>query len=117
MDDAADFTFVGELELTALATTADANKVELGSKEFANERVIYQQIHQGGIQSCQLVMGYTVDPVHFGIIMIANLGIERLTPPVGTCLCRRWGGWLRHCACITRDAAVLCDGGGTVTSY
>jgi hypothetical protein len=40
MDDAADFTFVGELELTALATTADANKVELGSKEFANERVI-----------------------------------------------------------------------------
>lgn len=44
---------------TALATSADANRVELGSKETANERVIYQQIHQGGIQSCQLVMGYT----------------------------------------------------------
>jgi 4-deoxy-L-threo-5-hexosulose-uronate ketol-isomerase len=45
---------------TALATTADANKVELGSKANANERTIYQQIHKGGIQSCQLVMGYTV---------------------------------------------------------
>ncbi|MEM0965825.1 MAG: 5-dehydro-4-deoxy-D-glucuronate isomerase [Verrucomicrobiota bacterium] len=45
---------------TALATVADANKVELGSRETANERVIYQQIHEGGIQSCQLVMGFTV---------------------------------------------------------
>lgn len=45
---------------TALATTEDANKVELGSPDTANERVIYQQIHEGGIQSCQLVMGYTV---------------------------------------------------------
>ncbi len=44
---------------TALATTADANKVELGAEESANKRTIYQQIHQGGIQSCQLVMGYT----------------------------------------------------------
>jgi 4-deoxy-L-threo-5-hexosulose-uronate ketol-isomerase len=44
----------------ALVTTAEVNKVELGGKESANERVIYQQIHQGGIQSCQLVMGYTV---------------------------------------------------------
>lgn len=44
---------------TALATREDANRVELGSKEAANERVIYQQIHQGGIRSCQLVMGFT----------------------------------------------------------
>ena len=27
-----------------------------------------------------------VDPIHFGIIMIANLSIGLLTPPVGTCL-------------------------------
>lgn len=45
---------------TALATAADAVKVELGEKGSANERAIYQQIHAGGIQSCQLVMGYTV---------------------------------------------------------
>ena len=44
---------------TALATRDTANRVELGSPEGANERVIYQQIHQDGIQSCQLVMGYT----------------------------------------------------------
>lgn len=44
---------------TALAKKEDANRVELGSKEAANERVIFQQIHQGGVQSCQLVMGYT----------------------------------------------------------
>ncbi len=44
---------------TALATKADANRVELGSKEAANERVIFQQIHQNGVQSCQLVMGFT----------------------------------------------------------
>jgi len=44
---------------TALATKEDANRVELGSKQEANERVIFQQIHKGGIQSCQLVMGFT----------------------------------------------------------
>lgn len=32
------------------------------------------------------VMGFGVDPVHFGIIMIANLCIGLCTPPVGTCL-------------------------------
>ena len=31
-------------------------------------------------------MGLGVDPVHFGIIMIANLCIGLCTPPVGTCL-------------------------------
>lgn len=44
---------------TVKATKADANKVELGSKETCNERTIYQFIHENGIQSCQLVMGYT----------------------------------------------------------
>jgi tripartite ATP-independent transporter DctM subunit len=32
------------------------------------------------------VLGVGIDPVHFGIIMIANLCIGLCTPPVGTCL-------------------------------
>ncbi len=44
---------------TIKATLADANEVNLGSKENCNERTIYQFIHEGGIQSCQLVMGFT----------------------------------------------------------
>ncbi len=45
---------------TTHAVVADANKLELGSSEEANERHLYQYIHENGIQSCQLVMGYTV---------------------------------------------------------
>lgn len=44
---------------TTKATSADANRVELGSKEECNERTILQYIHENGIKSCQLVMGYT----------------------------------------------------------
>lgn len=44
---------------TVKATKQDANKVDLGSKETCNERTIYQFIHENGIQSCQLVMGFT----------------------------------------------------------
>lgn len=44
---------------TVKATRADANRVELGSKEECNERTIFQYIHQAGIKSCQLVMGFT----------------------------------------------------------
>jgi len=44
---------------TAKATRADANRVELGSREEANERTIFQYIHEQGLQSCQLVMGFT----------------------------------------------------------
>jgi 4-deoxy-L-threo-5-hexosulose-uronate ketol-isomerase len=44
---------------TVTATRADANKVELGSSATSNERVIRQYIHENGIQSCQLVMGFT----------------------------------------------------------
>lgn len=43
----------------AKASQADANEVNLGSKDNCNERVIFQYIHEGGIQSCQLVMGFT----------------------------------------------------------
>ena len=44
---------------TCKATRADANRVELGSREEANERTIFQYIHEAGIKSCQLVMGFT----------------------------------------------------------
>lgn len=38
---------------------ADANALHLGTQEECNKRTIYQYIHQNGIQSCQLVMGFT----------------------------------------------------------
>lgn len=44
---------------TTLATQAQANRLDLGSKASANERTIFQYIHEGGVQSCQLVMGFT----------------------------------------------------------
>jgi 4-deoxy-L-threo-5-hexosulose-uronate ketol-isomerase len=37
----------------------DAAPVALGSQAMCNKRTIYKFIHQGGIQSCQLVMGFT----------------------------------------------------------
>jgi 4-deoxy-L-threo-5-hexosulose-uronate ketol-isomerase len=45
---------------TTRAKIEDANKLELGSKAEANERHLYQYIHESGIRSCQLVMGFTV---------------------------------------------------------
>lgn len=44
---------------TTHATPDDANTLHLGSPEQANERTLRQFIHPDGIQSCQLVMGYT----------------------------------------------------------
>jgi len=45
------------------ASLADAEAVQLGSAETANRRTIYKYIHPRGIQSCQVVMGFTVlDP-------------------------------------------------------
>jgi 4-deoxy-L-threo-5-hexosulose-uronate ketol-isomerase len=37
----------------------DASPVPLGSQAAANKRTIYKYVHPGGIQSCQLVMGFT----------------------------------------------------------
>ncbi len=45
---------------TVKAGLSDANEVNLGSQENCNERTIYQYIHEDGIQSCQLVMGFTM---------------------------------------------------------
>ena len=39
--------------------STEASPVALGSQAAANKRTIYKFIHQGGIQSCQLVMGFT----------------------------------------------------------
>ena len=45
--------------LPAMMKSKDASPVPLGSQGTANKRTIYKFIHQGGIQSCQLVMGLT----------------------------------------------------------
>jgi len=44
---------------TAHIALNDANRVDLGDQDHANKRTIYQYIHEGGVQSCQLVMGFT----------------------------------------------------------
>lgn len=44
---------------TTHAGLKDATPVELGTAADANCRTIYKYIHTGGIQSCQLVMGFT----------------------------------------------------------
>ncbi len=44
---------------TTLAKKSEATEIELGSQKDANERTIFQYIHEGGVQSCQLVMGFT----------------------------------------------------------
>lgn len=44
---------------TKLIKLADARRVELGSRETANERVIIQLLHPDVCESCQLLMGYT----------------------------------------------------------
>jgi 4-deoxy-L-threo-5-hexosulose-uronate ketol-isomerase len=43
----------------AMMKSKDAAPVVLGTVAAANQRTIYKFIHQGGIQSCQLVMGFT----------------------------------------------------------
>ncbi len=45
---------------TRHAKIADAEPVHLGTAESSNARTIYKCIHPDGIQSCQLVMGFTV---------------------------------------------------------
>jgi 4-deoxy-L-threo-5-hexosulose-uronate ketol-isomerase len=45
---------------TKLVKFAEIKPVELGSVETCNKRKIYKAIHREGIQSCQLVMGFTL---------------------------------------------------------
>ncbi|ADE53840.1 5-dehydro-4-deoxy-D-glucuronate isomerase [Coraliomargarita akajimensis] len=44
---------------TTLTKRSAANPIQLGDTHNANKRTIYQYIHEGGVQSCQLVMGIT----------------------------------------------------------
>jgi 4-deoxy-L-threo-5-hexosulose-uronate ketol-isomerase len=44
---------------TTAMTQSEAKPVPLGSQAAANQRIIRQYIHEDGIKSCQLVMGYT----------------------------------------------------------
>ncbi|HES59785.1 MAG TPA: 5-dehydro-4-deoxy-D-glucuronate isomerase, partial [Caldithrix sp.] len=44
---------------TKLIKKSEANPVHLGSLEEANKRTIFQYIHENGVKSCQLVMGFT----------------------------------------------------------
>jgi 4-deoxy-L-threo-5-hexosulose-uronate ketol-isomerase len=44
---------------TTLIKIADARRVEMGTPELANERVIMQLLHPDVCKSCQLLMGYT----------------------------------------------------------
>ncbi len=44
---------------TRLIPGAAANRVELGATAMANERTIFQYIHESGAPSCQLVTGMT----------------------------------------------------------
>lgn len=44
---------------TTPAPASTSRLVPLGSPEKANVRTISQQIHEGGVRSCQLVMGHT----------------------------------------------------------
>ncbi len=46
-----------------LVKKADAKRIALGSRVTANQRTLYQYIHEDGVKSCQLVMGFTqIDP-------------------------------------------------------
>ncbi|QIP12781.1 5-dehydro-4-deoxy-D-glucuronate isomerase [Spirosoma aureum] len=45
---------------TQKAAQNDVFSAPMGSKEGANERVIYRYIHRDGLPSCQLVMGLTI---------------------------------------------------------
>ncbi|HEV2644862.1 MAG TPA: 5-dehydro-4-deoxy-D-glucuronate isomerase [Acidobacteriaceae bacterium] len=45
---------------TSLAKRAELQGLPLGGFETCNKRTIYKAIHREGIQSCQLVMGFTL---------------------------------------------------------
>lgn len=44
---------------TTVVRRTEANEVHAGSDAEANRRTIHQYIHEGGVRSCQLVMGFT----------------------------------------------------------
>jgi len=87
---------------TTLASKEKSNAVALGAQQTANQRKIYQYIHQNGIKSCQLVMGFTElaegsvwntmpchthsrrTEIYFYFDMGSNIVCHFLGPPQGT---------------------------------
>ncbi len=59
----AKFYFISTLADASFPTTLinreDVTKLELGTIEEANERLLYKYIHPEGVKSCHLVMGFT----------------------------------------------------------
>lgn len=59
----AKFYFISTVANVTFPTTMiykkDAQKLELGTAQAANERVLYKYIHPSGVKSCHLVMGFT----------------------------------------------------------
>ena len=59
----AKFYFISTVANITFPTTMiykkDAEKLELGTTQAANERVLYKYIHPSGVKSCHLVMGFT----------------------------------------------------------
>jgi 4-deoxy-L-threo-5-hexosulose-uronate ketol-isomerase len=45
---------------TRKVSVQEANTLKLGALETSNERTIHQIIHEGGVQSCQLMLGVTL---------------------------------------------------------
>jgi 4-deoxy-L-threo-5-hexosulose-uronate ketol-isomerase len=45
---------------TAMVKFADLAGMKLGAQQTCNQRTIYKAIHKDGLQSCQLVMGFTL---------------------------------------------------------
>ena len=77
--------------------SAEAAPVNLGSQEAANQRTIYKFIHQGGIQSCQLVICllYTsvAGLITCGSVRVIGCGQDRLVTAITTLL--RMGAQVR----------------------
>lgn len=44
---------------TERVSQSEAKQIHLGNNETSNERTIFQYIHEQGVRSCQLVMGFT----------------------------------------------------------
>ena len=45
---------------TKLVKKSEANQIKLGAQETSNKRVIFQPIRPGIVESCQIVMGFTM---------------------------------------------------------
>ncbi|MFC0558276.1 5-dehydro-4-deoxy-D-glucuronate isomerase [Halalkalibacter alkalisediminis] len=64
---------------TKVLPIADAEPTKLGSDSESNNRTIYKYIHDGGLQSCQLMMGMTLlEPNNMWNTMPAHVHDRRM---------------------------------------